>query len=237
MQRDLPSGLHPITRYLVPAACALMLSACAGGFPQQTEAYYVPAAHYERYPIEVEKGSVTMEVSARQETLSNEELDDLKRFARHYEASGSGVLVIARPSSAPGDVKAAGVAARIDQEIRKAGIQGNRIAHRTYSPRGRGQAPVVVAFERHVASTRSCEPWNKDVADNYENDPLPNLGCATQHNIAAMVANPRDLETPRAMDRASAARRSDVLGKYERGQPTPTPRTDADSGRVSQVLR
>jgi pilus assembly protein CpaD len=65
--------------------------------------------------------------------------------------------------------------------------------------------------------------------------PPPNFGCATQHNLAAMVADPRDLVAPRRVDAADAQRRMTVLDKYRKGQTTPAEKTAAQSGTVADV--
>ena len=51
-----------------------------------------------------------------------------------------------------------------------------------------------------------------------ENRHYWNLGCATQRNLAAMVANPADLVQPRGEDPISTSRRTVVLDKYRKGE-------------------
>ena len=47
-----------------------------------------------------------------------------------------------------------------------------------------------------------------------------NFGCSVQHNIAAMVADPRDLLGPRRLDPADANRAGTVIDAYEQGKIT-----------------
>ena len=74
---------------------------------------------------------------------------------------------------------------------------------------------------------------------NYAYDPsnrlAPNHGCATQNNLAAMVADPADLVGPKTMTPADAGRRNTVLEKYRAGEATATQRSEQDSGAVSEV--
>ena len=49
---------------------------------------------------------------------------------------------------------------------------------------------------------------------------MPNLGCANQHNLAAMVANPADLLGPRSETARPSERRDVTWGKYVQGQST-----------------
>ena len=53
------------------------------------------------------------------------------------------------------------------------------------------------------------------VNHNIENRNYYNFGCATQQNLAAMVANPLDLLYPRGMTPPDATRRVGVVGNYE----------------------
>jgi len=63
----------------------------------------------------------------------------------------------------------------------------------------------------------------------YMNRPSANLGCATQHNLAAEIADPRDLVAPKPLGTVDAARRLTIIDKYRQGD---VPR---QSGAVSQV--
>lgn len=54
-----------------------------------------------------------------------------------------------------------------------------------------GRVRVVVS--RSVASVPGCPDWSDDYDGNYMNATSRNYGCATNSNVAAMVANPEDL--------------------------------------------
>ena len=62
-----------------------------------------------------------------------------------------------------------------------------------------------------------------------------NLGCASQRNLAAMVANPSDLVQPRPETPAYTGRRTFALDKYRQGQATATTYPDADKNKISSV--
>ena len=64
----------------------------------------------------------------------------------------------------------------------------------------------------------------------YDNGDPPEFGCSTQANLAAMVANPNDLITPRVMTPSSAPRRATSIGKYESGADPSGAWADADIG-------
>ena len=54
-----------------------------------------------------------------------------------------------------------------------------------------GRVRVIVT--RSTASVPSCPDWSDSYDGNYANATSRNYGCATNSNIAAMIANPEDL--------------------------------------------
>ena len=61
------------------------------------------------------------------------------------------------------------------------------------------------------------------------------FGCATQRNLAAMVDNKADLVQPRSEVPPYTGRRTTVLDKYHRGEPTQTIDPDKSKGKISEV--
>lgn len=54
---------------------------------------------------------------------------------------------------------------------------------------------VMVYVERYTVTTPDCQRWSETSTSNPNNAPSQPFGCASQSNLAAMVANPRDLVT------------------------------------------
>ena len=54
-------------------------------------------------------------------------------------------------------------------------------------------------------------------------------------NLAAMVADPRDLVAPRTMGVGDTGRRLDVIERYRAGESTASERSEHESGAVSNV--
>ena len=67
---------------------------------------------------------------------------------------------------------------------------------------------------KRVAVTEECGDWSENLAFNPDQRPYPNMGCAVQNNLAAMVANPEDFVKPRAMTPALASNRSAAIDVY-----------------------
>src|SRR5262249_315657 len=92
------------------------------------------------------------------------------------------------------------------------GVPRSMISLASYS--GGASAPVQMSFQRKVAVTRECGDWSENLAMTYYNTLYPNNGCAMQNNIAALVANPADLQPPRAEGPSSAIARTAALQIY-----------------------
>lgn len=45
----------------------------------------------------------------------------------------------------------------------------------------------------YKANAPKCPKWNDETLTRYQNDPMPQLGCATAGNLAKMIADPADL--------------------------------------------
>ncbi len=66
--------------------------------------------------------------------------------------------------------------------------------------------PIRLFYLKLVAKRPDCPDWPENVARDSQNLPWPNMGCGTQKNLAAMVADPEDflsphLEMPRPSER------------------------------------
>ena len=216
----------------IAVALAAGLAGC-GGFNGIEDAQY--DANY-THPISVETDVATLNVGvvAGQPGLAPSERSAIEAFAAAYRQRGHGPLTISTPSGSPN----AGAAAVALSDVRDI-LAENGVTSLAYTPyRASGAdngAPLILSFKHYVAKPTACGDWSMDYAFDPSNRLPPNHGCATQNNLAAMVADPADLAGPRTMTPADAGRRDTVLEKYRAGQPTATQRTEQDSGAVSEV--
>ena len=74
-------------------------------------------------------------------------------------------------------------------------------------------------------------------AKHFENQQYYNFGCATQRNLAAMVAEPADLVQPRAEGAAYNAKRTFGIDKWRKGDSPATTYPDANKGAISDVAK
>lgn len=179
---------------------------------------------------------VSMDVSARDNGLTWNQIDVINAVATEYKARGHGPLVISYPQNAGNADAAISAIAEARTQLYEAGLDWRQITGGAYEAGGRSSAPVIFSFTRYQAIAPECDTrWN-DMANVRANENWPRFGCATANNLANMVADPRDLVAPRTMDGPDTGRRQTVLDNYRQGESTASQRSDRESGAVSSSV-
>jgi pilus assembly protein CpaD len=216
-----------LTVALPAALAALALSGCKNSGAEMDDVY-APIATYERFPIEVKKGAVTMEIPAGR-NLSPANQDKLTRFAQMAHSNRASSVIVSRPA---GSAHGFDVANQAEAILIKGGVPSDAIISDSH-----GGGSVVVSYTRSYAVTQACGDWSEDLAVTGDNQPYENFGCATQHNIAAMVANPEDLLLPETMTPSDVARRNRVFEDYRTPKSTATPAEDQSDATISDIAK
>ena len=163
----------------------------------QTNSEYVPFGPEELHPIEVVEGKSRITIPVRSGRLGDDGENMVRRFGAEVAAMPSTVVIV-RPAGVSGEL----AAARATVLLKEQGVAPQRIRH-VVSKKGKN---LVISTNRKFAVTRECGDWSKSLSATLDNEPYPNFGCAQQHNLAAMVANPEDFEHPRPMKGPDAQR-------------------------------
>lgn len=192
---------------LATAGFGLMLAGCQ--YDQVVMDDYHPTSVEERFPIHVTDAKTKKAILAPRGTLSTEQVNALSEFAREARRSSAPKVQVLYPS---GSGTQRQLAKSMGEGLVNLGIAENRIAVASY-PGGAG-APIQLVLVRKVAVTRECGDWSEDLSSTSLNEPYTNFGCSTQHNIAALVANPEDLERPREEGPVLVANRTQVMKVY-----------------------
>ena len=215
--------LHLVLRACV-AMAAFSVAACSSpAFNGPEQAFDVD----KRYPITVQPRMMSLSLPYNGQALLDQNTGgQLARFAEDYLSHGSGSIGVSGPNNAASNLVVEG--------LLEIGVARTQIM---VGPNTSGAAnnDVRVTYIRYVAEAPPCGDWSTNLGQSASNTRPPNFGCATQHNIAAMVADPRDLVAPDTSGQADAQRRLTVLEKYRAGETTPAQRTEQQSGAVSQV--
>jgi pilus assembly protein CpaD len=219
-----------------PAGLAALLSlaatACATSPPPQ-KADGRPAATYaDQHRIKVSQIGARLEVPIADGALTPAALKAIDDFAADYRVVGHGPLTIAAPAGLDPQLAEA-----VRDAVAETGILFEAVALTTYTGQA-PNAPLVLSFMRYEAQAPDCPSVSEqNLALSGDNRPMRSFGCATQANLAAMVADPADLAMPRTADASDATRRSVVLDRYRQAQQTHSPRSEDERVTVSQVAK
>lgn len=217
-------ALRPGLAFLAVSAIALALTGCKHtDDPTRVEGWTLVDAS-ERHPILVSQQPTThiVKVPPGANGLSGGQRAQLLDFADHYRATDNGAsrLVIQAPSGGANEVSSMYAVSQIRALLTDQGFAENMISVEAYDANGTREPPIRVSYLRFVAEPPPCGNWSTNLANEPINLPHPDLGCANQHNLAAMVANPADLLGPRSETARDSMRRDQVFTKYINGQPT-----------------
>jgi pilus assembly protein CpaD len=185
------------------------------------------------HPITVSPSyhSIKVSFAADNQGLLPEDSAKLDAFVADYTTHGNGAISVSVPAG-PG---AATSIHYFGERLADMGVARSNILVGTHDVAANKDMRVEIGYVGYVAHTDPCGDWSQDASDTSDNLPMPDFGCATQHNLAAMVADPRDLVSDRPLGESDATRRGVVMGKYEKGEPTTATKTTDQSGAVADV--
>jgi len=227
-------------RLLTAGSLAAMLAGCYHTTLAQNDPY--PRNYEQRHPITLQEGvySVDVFIGRNRGGLAPSQRADVLAFARTWQRESMSGIAIDVPSGGPTGRAVAASMREIYSILAAAGVPRNVVYARRQPARPSSLAIIKLNYTRLTAKAGPCGLWPKDLgpaagADYIENRPYWNLGCATQRNLAAMVANPADLVQPRAEDSPYEARRSVVVDKYRKGDFPSGTYTGYDQGKISDL--
>lgn len=214
------SARTPVRLGLAMAAAAL-LAGCAN--VHNVEVGAVPDDYRTRHPIVVSQAetAIDLPVSSSESRLTLSSRSRVEAFARRFRADKIDTMRVLVPYGSANEHAAERVSQDVVRVLRKHHVGGRQIIVSPYSAVGdTGPTPIRLAFSTLVAKTGPCGRWPGDLGDTSENKNYFNFGCASQQNLAAQIADPRDLLGPRGMDPSDAQRRTNVIDKYRNGEVT-----------------
>ncbi|MFN0218532.1 MAG: CpaD family pilus assembly protein [Hyphomicrobium sp.] len=191
----------------------------------------------QRHPIIVSQqpAHLSLNVPRGSQGLSPSQRAEVIDFASRFRASDSGNsrLVISAPSGSANEVAAMNAVDDVRGLLLVGGFSESAVSVEAYLDEGRGSAPVRISYMRYVAEGPECgRDWSENLASSRKNIAHPNFGCTSQQNLAAMVANPADLLGPRSEAPRDGARRDVVFGKWIKGEPTGSEKSEDERVRV-----
>lgn len=155
----------------------------------------------ERHPITVDQQTVSLRIAVDPTLhgLSRENMARLDQFMTAYRTKGHGPITVTAPSSGSTiDVEGQQTAANVRAALNQFGLQYEDMLGATYRTTSR-ERDVIVSFTRYVASGPVCGVFTGEQMARQRNMAAPNFGCTSQANLAAMIADPRDLTEAQTM--------------------------------------
>jgi pilus assembly protein CpaD len=167
------------------------------------------------HPITVEPSYRALKVQFSADAMNTEDAAKFDAFLADYRVHGNGSLGI----SVPGGASSRAAITYFGERAAATGISRDKILVSTHEV-ANGDTRVDVSYIAYTAHTQSCGDWSENEAFTLDNHTSKNFGCSVQQNIAAMVADPRDLLGPGAMGPVDTARRAIVMDHYQKGEIT-----------------
>lgn len=182
----------------------------------------------EAHPIAVDTQIVTLTIAVDNAAagLSTTDRARVRAFADAYLRNGHGPISVTAPTGARGDRAAADAAADARAVLDETGVSADAMESSAYRS-AEDKRELVLSFTRYVATAPACGDWSSTLVSDFKNLNSPNYGCAMQRNLAAMVADPRDLAQPADETGPDATARTRMISAYRKGEKTVS-ETDAE---------
>jgi pilus assembly protein CpaD len=202
----------------------------------------IPDDYRLRHPIAVEEAdhSIVIFVGHGRGGLTASQRTDVIGVAQTWVREGTGAIVVDVPVDTPNARAAAESYREIRSLLAAGGVPPHGITLHHYHPDDpRTLATIRLSYPRIAAVAGPCGLWPDDLGpsildrDYSQNKDYYNFGCAYQRNMAAMVANPSDLEQPRPETPPYTMRRTEAFQKYRKGETTTTSYPESDKAKLS----
>lgn len=236
LRTALGSALRPQTlskplRLLAASALAVGIAGCGHRFDNDRTpaAFAEPVKTIEqRHPIEIEKARAHLALATPSNAhgLNAYQQERLRHFIGLWRNEGYGQLTVS------GNNREAMAGVRdilIERVVPVGAVEVGRY--------DASQPGVKISFGRYVAEGPKCGKWTTNLAEQTDNQEYGNYGCTAQHNLAAMIANPKDLQTPRDQSDWTDGDRKDFMWRaFKTGAETAANTSAVDkAGNVSSV--
>lgn len=196
-------------------AAGVLLAGCVGG--PADGGGPPPLTPLHRYTLQVEPDMDRIALAVHETGVSPNQQAALAQLVSRFTLDGAPAIVVEAPAG--GDPVANDMAWKVRSALVAAGAPEHAVRIASYAapdPR----APVLAGFETVRAVVPQCGTQWGSLTRTANNGVSSNFGCAVNANLAAQIANPRDIVQPRDMTQADAGRRSVVFDNYRNGRAT-----------------
>ena len=187
----------------------------------------------EQFAVQVTNHPEQIALGLHSAGLSATQQAALGQFVSEWRDDGGGLVTVRAPTDGADSAAAARMQGEAVAYLVKLGVPRERLAVTGYVSNRAPGAPLLASYEKFEAQGPNCSGGWGNLTSTGSNKVYDHFGCAVTANIAAQIANPRDLLAPAAITPADNSRRAVVLGKYRQGQLTSSAKDDQADGKVS----
>jgi pilus assembly protein CpaD len=147
----------------------------------------------------------------------------IREFVARYNEYGHGNVTLLTPVGGSAAKATAAEAPAVRHALSSAGLKGNILTGEYQATDERLAAPIRLSFEAVKAKVaHKCGEWPRDLASGaslsgWQNESYWNFGCAEQATLAAQIADPRDLLSPRGQTPSDIEMRMRGIDKLRNG--------------------
>lgn len=214
---------------LLSLSAAILVAGCASTGGSEPP----PLTPLSRYALRVEPGLDRVALAVHDDGLSPTQMSALRDLVGRYAETGVGRIQVQAPSG--DDPAASRQTWAVRAALEAAGVPGQNIEVIGYdAPNPR--APVLAGFATVRAVIPNCGAEPRDMGPRFSNRSSLGLGCAVNANIAAQIADPRDIVGARVMTPADPGRAAIVFEKYRQGELVSAPQETLVEGAIAQAV-
>jgi pilus assembly protein CpaD len=222
-----------VLRRVTAGAALVALGALSAGCSTITgEVKPADFDYRERHPIMIseEPEILEMRVGMNGPAVSREIEAAIADYAQEYRYQGTGNITIQVPTGSANEIAAGSTGRAVHYALVRAGVPQSHITVAPYPVGDHSEvAALRLSYLRVKAVAPRCGIWPEVHPSDFSNTPMHNHGCATQQNLAAMVANPADLVRPTPIGVANGKRRAKVITDFGNGAETKSDTTLIES--------
>ncbi len=219
---------------LLALACAVGLSACAGAddLIGHADPHPDPVLPSSQYAMTAETQVRTLNFRVERDLSDNQRraLDQVASRAAWTADAGIDVQIVT--SGDPASMAVGRVMANY--------LYAHDVADKDLTLKSApDQAPdiVTVNMVSYRAHHIDCNQSWENLAATGGNQTYQNFGCAITSNLAAQVADPRDIAHPHAAAPVDDSRKADILDKYRQGKITSAEADPTAKATISDAIQ
>ncbi len=207
---------------LIAALAVTCLAACSGG-GRGSESFSRPVPT-DNYKLSAEaKDAVLVLEQVNQQRIAHDPALAARvgAFTHDFVNRSSSTMQVLVGAGNVDDATATEIAREAVRVLARHGVPSSRMDIKVISGNSNIKpGTVVMRYTQWAAVLPECAGMSSNVAVDYSNGNTPNLGCSIQRNIAAMIADPRDLNQPATMEMREGGPGEAVMRKFRRGEET-----------------